>query len=431
MQDMSRQQARFHPCFPIQRKKPFNPSTLNLTGNAMDTDEKEIRALVLEKRRIAATLTRAGGDDFRFLLEDCSDLSDMIDEIEDVSSQMGEKEHAAFEAKIKFSRKIRRKAKDMKNFEQHLVSEYESKHITLEHGKRMVSIIKLLRSKDVGKARREAEEFYGFIEMGARLGMISDLLLKKRAQLERTVRTVSEQLAGLEWLEKEPPVDGEMLKRHEEAARLNGQLSIIWQAHVQALKSLPLCALLVKTEEGGLGKLGFPEISPQDAESLSSFLKASRLESKSAHELHEMAGESEQKLRHLGLDLQLFRQEVAARRSFLFGIMSFAPDARALVAGSAALAYLSAHDEHARKMEERLAELEKTKEADEKEWHRAEKMKKKRAELAGADKAALEKSLQEIRALEDVLDGKAAPEKADESGKNGVLGSILKLLGRK
>ena len=57
--------------------------------------------------------------------------------------------------------------------------------------------------------------------------------------------------------------------------------------------------------------------------------------------------------------------------------------------------------------------------------------KKKRAELAGADKAALEKSLQEIRALEDVLDGKAAPEKADESGKNGVLGSILKLLGRK
>ena len=160
-------------------------------------DEKEIHALVREKRQIEEKLTLAGGDDFHFLLQDCADLSDIIDEIEDVSSQMSEKEHAAFEAKIKFSRKVRRKAKDMKNFEQHLVSEYESKHITLEHGKRMVSIIKLLRSKSVDKAKREAKEFHGFLEMGARLEILDDLLLKKKAQAERFARTVSDQLSGL------------------------------------------------------------------------------------------------------------------------------------------------------------------------------------------------------------------------------------------
>ena len=397
----------------------------------MDDGAKEVHSLVLEKRRIEATLTLAGGSDFHFLLQDCSDLSDIIDEIEDVSSQMGEKEHAAFEAKIKFSRKVRRKAKDMKNFEQHLVSEYESKHITLEHGRRMVSIIKLLRSKSVDKARREAAEFYEFVEMGARLGIINDLLLKKRAQLERTKRDAEARLSDLEWLGKEQPINEEMVERHGERAHIGGQLSKMWLAQVQALKSLPLCALLVKMEEGGLGKLGFPEISPQDADLLSSFLKTSRLESKSAQELHEMAGESEQKLRHLGLDLQLFRQEVAARRGFLFGIMSFPPDARALVAGSASLAYLSAHDEHARKLAEHLAELGKTKEADEREWQRAERIKQKRAELAGADKAALEKSLLEIRALEDVLDGKAEPAADDGAGKKGVLGSILELLGKR
>ena len=119
-------------------------------------DDIEVRALVQEKRQIEEKLRLAGGDDFHHLLNDCSDLSDIIDEIEDVSSQMGEKEHAAFEAKIKFSRKVRRKAKDLKNFEQHLVSEYENRHITLEHGKRMVSIIKLLRSKSVERAKREA-----------------------------------------------------------------------------------------------------------------------------------------------------------------------------------------------------------------------------------------------------------------------------------
>jgi len=393
----------------------------------MEKDGKEVRALVLEKRQIEAKLKLAGGDDFRFLLQDCSDLADMIEEIEDVSSQMSEKEHAAFEAKIKFSRKVRRKAKDMKNFEQHLVSEYESKHITLEHGKRMVSIIKLLRSKSTDKARREAAIFYEFLEMGSRLEIVDDLLLKKRAQVERFSRTASEKLAGLEWLEKELPVDGEKVKRHEEREQVDAELSKIWQAHVQALKSLPLCTLLLKMKENGLGKIGFPQISAHDAEALASFLQKNKLETKTAGQLHEMAGESEQKLRHLGLDLQLFRQEVVERRDFLFGIISFSADSH-----KPELAYLSSHDEGARKLAEMRVELEKTKEEDGAEWTRAEKIKQKKEELAGADKSALEKQLQELRALEDVLDGKAEPgeEKENEKGK-GIVGSILKLLGKK
>jgi len=390
-------------------------------------DEKEVHSLVLEKRQIEAKLKLAGGDDFHFLLQDCSDLSDIIDEIEDVSSQMGEKEHAAFESKIKFSRKIRRKAKDMKNFEQHLVSEYESKHITLEHGKRMVSIIKLLRSKDTAKARRETAIFYGFLEMGSRLEIINDLLLKKRAQVEREKRGVEAKLSGLEWLEKEPPVDEGKVKRHEERERLDAQLSKMWQAHVQSLKSLPLCALLLKMKEEGLGKIGFPEISAQDAEALSSFLQKNRLETKTAQELHEMAGESEQKLRHLGLDLPLFRQEVLEREDFLFGIISFSAESH-----KPGLAYLSAHDEAARKLAERRAELERTKGTDDAEWQRAERIGRKKEELAGADKAALEKSLKELRALQDVLDGKVEPAKDKENEKgNGIAGSILKLLGKK
>ena len=397
----------------------------------MDSEGNEIHSLVLEKRQIESKLKRAGGDEFHNLLQDCSDLSDIIDEIEDVSSQMGEKEHAAFEAKIKFSRKVRRKAKDLKNFEQHLVSEYESKHITLEHGKQMVSVIKLLRSKNVDKARREAKEFYGFAEMGARLAIIDELLLKKKAQAERSARTVSEQISGLEWLEKEPPIDENRVKRHEEKIELDVKLSKIWLARVQALKNVPMAALLEKMKEDGLGKLGFPEISDQDAKSMAAFLKQAKLEAKSAQELHELAGQSEQLLRHLGIDLPSFRHEVAARRSFLFGIMSFAPDAHALEAGSPSLAYLLAQDVGARKMAERLSEIEKTKKADEAEWERADRIKRKEGELGGADKAALEKSLHELRALQDVLDGKTAPDEAEESEKgNGIVGSFLKLIGK-
>jgi len=392
----------------------------------MDNDGEEVRALVQEKRQLEAKLRLAGGDDFRFLLEDCSDLAGMIEEIEDVSSQMGEKEHAAFESKVKFSRKVRRKAKDMRNFEQHLVSEYENTHITLEHGRRMVSIIKLLRSKDTAKARREAGEFYSFLEMGSRLEIVDGLLLKKRAQFEREAREVEARLSDIGWLEKEPPIDEERVKRHGEREQLDAQLSKIWQAHVQALKSLPLCELLLKIKEDELGKIGLPGLPASEAESLTSYLEKSKLEGNSAEQLYGMAGQSEQKLRHLGLDLPLFRQEVAARRDFLLGIISFSADSH-----KPELAYLSAHDEGARKLAERRAELGKTKEMDESEWQRAEKIGQKRKELAGESKAALEKTLRELRALQDVLGGKAEPgEEKEKEKENGIVGSILKLLGK-
>jgi len=401
-----------------------------MSVSELHSKEKELHSLVREKRHIEAKLTLAGGNDFHFLLQDCADLSDIIDEIDDVSSQMSEKEHAAFEAKIKFSRKVRRKAKDLKNFEEHLVREYDSKHITLEHGRRMVSTIKHLRSKNVDKAKREAKEFYEFLEMGSRLEIINELLLKKHAQLERAKRSVSAQISDLEWLEKEPPADGEKVRRHDELAQLGEKLSKALLNHVQMLKSMPLCGLLKKMNEDGLGKLGFPEINKQDADLMIEFLQKSKLVAASAEQLYDMSGQSEQKLRHTGVDLPLFRQEVVARRSFLFEIMSFSTGSHALATGSPALAYLSGHDEGARKLVERFTGLGKTKKTDEKEWERANRIKQKKEELAGADRAALEKSLQELCALEDVLDGKAAPVKAEESKKEkGFVDSILKFLG--
>jgi hypothetical protein len=190
--------------------------------------------------------------------------------------------------------------------------------------------------------------------------------------------------------------------------------------------------LLKKIKWEALGKTGFPELTAGKSEALMAFLQRFKLEEKSAQELHDMAGQSEQLLRHLGLDLPLFRHEVVARRDFLFGIMSFSADPRALETGSPALDYLSAHDESARKLAERLAELEKTKGADEREWHSAEKIKQKKEELSGTDRAALEKTMRELRALADVLDGKAEPAKALETEKgSGIVGAIMKLLGGK
>ncbi len=386
----------------------------------MEDSKEDIRSLAGEKRRIEATLTAAGGPDFSFLLDVCADLAGLIEEIREVSSQRSQKEHAAFYTKVKFSRKIRRKSKDLNRFEQGLVPEYGQKHITFGHGKKMAIIVKHLRMNHVEEAELEAGEFYELLEMGARLETIDDLLSRKRAQVERARRAASAQLSDLEQLENEPPPDQQMVGRHDEKAQLDGMLADMWSGHAQSLKSMPMAALLGKMLEEGPGLPGFPQIPAQDAESMAAFLQKSGLGSKSAAQLHEMTGQSEQRLRHFGVDCTGFRQEVAARREFLLAFISSQPAVPpALGAGSPALAYLSERSPEARKAALRLTELGKTAEADGKEWERAERMKQTKARLEGVEKSALLESIRELGETESILDGKAWPAQGEEGEKAG------------
>ena len=395
----------------------------------MEDSRQETVSLVREKRQIEEKLSAAGGKDFSFLLQDCADLLDMIEEIRDVSSKRGKKEHAAFESKIKFSRKVRRKAKDLGIFEQRLVQEYDSKHISLEHGRKMAAIIKLLRSNSVEKAERGAAEFCELHEMGARLGIVSDLLSKKRTQAERARRSASERLADIEWLEKEPPLDTGRIGRQEERMRLLGGLEKTRLGFIQSLRSMPLALLLEKARADGLGKCGFPEIPAHEAEALSAYLRKSGLEQKSCGQLLEMTGLSEQKLGHLGIELAGFRKEIAGRQAYFAGIMSLhASRFLALEPGaSQALAYLSGHSEEAKKAAARLEELGRTADDDGREWARKLQIEQKKAALAGAEKSVLIATLQELDEIEGILDGKAAVAPEQKKEKRGVLKSILEI----
>lgn len=394
------------------------------------SEKKEIESLVREREEAEGMLLAAGGEGYRFLLEDCSDLADIIDDIREISSKKGEKQHAAFETKVKFSRKIRRKAKDLKNFEQKLVFDYDNKRISLENGRKMVGIIKLCRSSDPEKARQEAEQFYMLLEADERLKMASDALERKKAQAERIRHGIAAQLSDLEWLGKEPPVHAEKAARHNEYLRLLEEIRKIRADSIISLKSMPLGALLVKIRDEQLGKLGFPQISDDEIASLAAFLKKSWLESKSAEQLFDMAGSSEQKLRHLGIDLAGFRQEILARTPFLAKIVSlqqseFLADYNA---GSPALAYLAKQSEEAAEAAARLAELHKTAEDDRKEWEMGQKIEEKKAELAGVEKSALENALHDIKELEGIMEGRlpAAPAQERKKGK-GIFDSVLDL----
>lgn len=378
-------------------------------------------ALAHERLRIIARLSAAGGRDFRFLLEDCAELADMIEEMQDISSKRQEKAHAAFESKVKFSGRVRRKVKDIGRFEQKLVREYDQGHFTLEHGRRMVEIINLLRSNKADRAEQQAGEFYALLEMGERLRIIDEQISKKRAQAEAARRAALSQMEDLEWLEKEPAPDEKKIARHSEKARLDEGLQKMRLEFVRSLQRMPLAELLAKARADGLGRFGFPEISQGEADALAAFLRRSGLEGKTAEDLCELAGMNQQKLRHLGIDFADFRKEVLGRKALLERITALRSSGfmEDVSPGSPALVYLERQSEEASTAAERLRELALTGREDEAEWGRKKRIEAKKAGLSGVERQALAVLLHELEGMEAVLEGKMEPEKTEGTGTTG------------
>ncbi len=389
-------------------------------------EKREIESLVQEKVQIEGKLVAAGGKQYSFLLQDCEDLADMIDEISEVSSKRDKKKYAAIDVKVKFSRKVRRKAKDLNNFEKHLVQEYDNKHITLEHGRKMAEIIKLLRSSNAEEAKSEAAQFYRLLEMGKRLLIVNELLLKKRAQAERAKRSLSMQLSDLEWLEKGPQPDMEKAGRHIEMMKHGEKLAEIRLSCIRALQSMPLEELLAKISKERLDKLGFPEISTQGAESLAAFLQKAGLKEKTSRQLYDISGQNEKRLQHIGIDLAGFRA-VIEQKHFLRQVMNLHSTDFLPISDLAVLAYLSKQSQEAKAAAGRFIELGKTAEEDSGEWERTKKIGQMKEKLAGIEKAALEKSLHELKGLQAVLDGKAEPAAtpSKEKKEEGIIKSIM------
>ena len=355
-----------------------------LSADLLLSEKEELSSLVLEKRQIGEKLASASGGqerDFGPVLELCWDLSDMVDEVSDIVGKRHQKEHAAFDTKVKFSRRLRRKAKDLEKFEIDVIREYELGHLSLEHGRRMVSVAKLLKSKDVEKARRDAKEFYGLLEASARLWSINEELSKKKARTERARRSVEERLSALVWLEEQPGPDLEKAGRHEQKAHLLEALQKIRLSRIYSLQSMPVLGLLDEAQRYRLDELGFPAISVPDAASLSSYLHKSGIGSKSARQLLELLSQRDEKLRHELPNAVAFRCEVGTRRAFLEQIAGIHTSDFLSITGKNALAYLSVHSDEAASAASLLSALEKTAREDAQEWGKQQQMVRKKTKL--------------------------------------------------
>ena len=388
-------------------------------------DRAEMGKLASERARIEAELVAAGGGEYGFLLGMCGDLSDIIKDIDEIARKKSEKERAAFETKVKFSRKVRRKAKDLGRFEKEIVQQFEEKHITLDHGRKMAEIVKLLKSGKPEKARHDAAEFLGLIGKGERLNEIDEEISRQKSHLEKKKRFLLAQISDLEWLEAQQEIDEKKVQRHEETIEIRMKIGDMRAEHIRSLKFMPFAELIKKAKSESLEGFGFPSIDKNNAESLIAFLKKSGLDGKSAAGLLEMSGQSEQKMRHLGIDLPGFRQEILGRKPLFSMIDSMHASDFLPIESNEALAYLSSQDGHARGIVARLQELGKTAQEDEGEWERNQAIQAKRKKLAGTEKTLLMRSLEELKELEGVLVGKEGSDSKEKKSGGSLIGSIL------
>jgi len=231
-------------------------------------DRAEMGKLASERARIEAELVAAGGGEYGFLLGMCGDLSDIIKDIDEIARKKSEKERAAFETKVKFSRKVRRKAKDLGRFEKEIVQQFEEKHITLDHGRKMAEIVKLLKSGKPEKARHDAAEFLGLIGKGERLNEIDEEISRQKSHLEKKKRFLLAQISDLEWLEAQQEIDEKKVQRHEETIEIRMKIGDMRAEHIRSLKFMPFAELIKKAKSEGLEGFGFPSIDKNNAESL-------------------------------------------------------------------------------------------------------------------------------------------------------------------
>lgn len=154
-------------------------------------ERKELESLMGRKRELEQQVFAKEGEDRAALVEACSEMACIVGDFEELDSKKGKVEHGAFATKLKFSSKVRRKSKDIGKFERMLVSEFDSRHISLGHARKMAEVLKLLKEGKIQKAAGAAEGIYRMLEAEEKLveteGKIAERMeqLKKAANIER------------------------------------------------------------------------------------------------------------------------------------------------------------------------------------------------------------------------------------------------------
>jgi hypothetical protein len=345
-----------------------------------------------------------GKEQFPEIVKLSVQLKELIEDIESTQEKEKGLYNPAIITRMRIAKKGFKLSKEISHFEMEVARGFEGNRVTKDAGKRFISIAKLMKENKMAQAKIEFRHFEDIIGLQKRCEKADADIHEMREGLrkERTrMKLLQEEMSVLE----KEVVDQEKVRRYWELASAKEELVGIRERYIESLVSLPVAEML-----GRIGSLRerLPRFPDESAitELKKFFSDYPELGSMDAWQLCACFDYNDKKLSHICPETTRFRKTVVENRAF-FETMRDLKQTTSLAADiedEDALVFFSKKAEVARRIVERIRELKKDKLSDREEYEKSERIRKRKEELSGISKEALEADLEANGRLLKILD---------------------------
>jgi hypothetical protein len=384
-------------------------------------DEKGIAELKRTYQDLGKRLEKIDKKQLPIIIRLAERLKELLEDIELVRDKDKNTWNPAFTTRMRLAKKGVELYKDLVQFEKDVAAEFEKGNLSVDAGKRLISIVKLLKDPQVVPARKEFEYFDELLDLKRRYDAAAEELAEQGRALRRERNRLERLLADLSALENER-VDQEKVRAYAELLENLQALQKVRADYLDSLLSKPVAELIglenpglelpPKEELAGLKKFfsDYPEFGRCDVVKLCEFF-----------------GYSEKKLSHLCPETTRFRRVVAGNKSFFESIRFLKQTAFLKVDDSdgAVMDFYARQGEAAQKAVERIRELAKDRQSAREEYERSRQLEKRRGELSAYSKKELEAGMAEADRLLGLLESVPQPS-GERPGIFSAFGSILR-----
>ncbi|MBS3068565.1 hypothetical protein J4450_07705 [Candidatus Micrarchaeota archaeon] len=361
-------------------------------------------------------------------------LEELIIEIELTLQKQKSLWNPSVSTRIRIAKKGITLSKELTDFEIEVANEFEKRNISEDIGKRLVSIIKLIKNSMMEDAKKEFEYFSEIINLSKRYEQIEEEIKDKDKVLKREQLKLENLLAEMSALEKET-IDLEKVHKHENLSENLKKLEEIRAAYLHSLASESVLKLLDEVEKYSLKE--YDPIFPGKDEitELKKFLSEYTVFGRcNASQLCDFFEYSEKKLSHVCSETSRFKRVIMENRNFFETINSLKQTTFLAVddENENIMNFYAERMESARYIVGQIREIGKGKHLYKEEYEKNKQNERRKEEFSKYSKKDLEAELVQIKSLLELLNadyqvpgGQSSATPIEE--KKGLLSSLYRM----
>jgi len=241
-------------------------------------------------------------------------LKALIEESEKLKKQLENIQNKSIRYKIKFKKKPAKLYKEECIFEATISNEMKNQSLSLGVGRRMLSIIELLKRNKIDSIGSRFDYFENIIKINGVYKKNREELQKEKSNLERELNKSNNLLKDIGNLNS-IEVDDEKVNLYKNyLSRLN-KLDSLRKQYIKSLLSLNIAELIEKVKKDSLITYGFPNIDENKLEMLyTAFKEDNFFLSKDISAICKMFEYSDDRIAHIYPEVSKFKRIILANR---------------------------------------------------------------------------------------------------------------------